>query len=84
MCNLKETNLSFKEQNHEKLLGFSEFTELQPKNCVLAGASGMHAVCMCNIYQNVKLMISVAKLYDLTEKQVKTYDSLSKIVMCQV
>jgi hypothetical protein len=61
--NLKETYLSFKEQNPEKLLGFSKYTEIQPKNCVLVGVNGMYAVCVC--------MISGAKLYDLTEKQVK-------------
>jgi hypothetical protein len=40
----------------------------------LVGVSGMHAVCVCTIHQNVKLTISGVKLYDLTEKQVKTYD----------
>jgi hypothetical protein len=74
LCNLKEVYLSFKEQNPEKLLGFSKLAELRPKNCVLAGASGMHAVCVRTIHQNVKLMISGANLYDLAEKQVKTYD----------
>jgi hypothetical protein len=34
LCNLKKTNLSFKEQNPEKLLGFSKFAELRPKLCV--------------------------------------------------
>jgi hypothetical protein len=34
LCNLKEVYLSFKEQNPEKLLGFSKFAELWPKNCV--------------------------------------------------
>jgi hypothetical protein len=33
---------------------------------VLAEASGTHAV-----HQNVKLMVSGAKIYDLTEKQIK-------------
>jgi hypothetical protein len=46
-CNLKEAYLSFKEQNPEKLLEFSKCAELWPRNCVLAGASGAHAVCVC-------------------------------------
>jgi hypothetical protein len=36
--------------------------------------SGMHVVCVYTIHQNAKLLISGAKLYDLTEEQVKTYD----------
>jgi hypothetical protein len=46
LCNLKEAYFSFKEQNPEKLLGFPKFAELQPKNCVLAEASGTHAICV--------------------------------------
>jgi hypothetical protein len=81
LCSLKEVCLSFKERNPEKLLGFSKFAELWPENCELAVASGTHAVCVYTIDQNVKLMILGAKLYDLTEKKVKTYDAgLSKII----
>jgi hypothetical protein len=58
LCNIKEAYLSFKEQNPEKLLGFSKFTELWPKNCVLAGASSTHAIYVCTIHQNVILVIS--------------------------
>jgi hypothetical protein len=72
LCNLKEAHLRFKEHNPEKLLGFSKFAELQPENYVLAGASDTHAFYVCTIHQNVKFMISGAKVYDLTEKQVKT------------
>jgi hypothetical protein len=58
LCSLKEAYLSFKQQNPEKLQGFSKFAELLPKNSVLAEASGIHAVCVCSNHQNVKLMIS--------------------------
>jgi hypothetical protein len=50
----------------------SKVCRVAAKNYVLVGASGMHAVCVCTIPQYVKLMISSAKLYDLTEKQIKT------------
>jgi hypothetical protein len=42
--------------------------QFQPKYCVLAEASVTHAVFVYTIHQNVKLVISDAKLYDLTEK----------------
>jgi hypothetical protein len=44
----------------------------------------MQAVCVCTVYHNVELMISGAKLYDLTEKQVKTYDKCLTKVTCNV
>ena len=28
-------------------VGFSKFAELRPKECVLAGATGTHSVCVC-------------------------------------
>jgi hypothetical protein len=49
------------------------------KNCVTDGASNMHAICVHTIHHKVKLTISGAKLYVLTEKQAKTYNYFSKI-----
>jgi hypothetical protein len=45
--------------------GFSGFALLGQKS-VLAEASSTHALCVYTIHQNVKLMISDAKLYDFT------------------
>jgi hypothetical protein len=50
------------------------------KNCVMDGASNMHAICVHTIHQKVKLTISGAKLYVLTEKQAKIYNYFSKII----
>ena len=47
-------------------IGFSKFPELRPQHCVLAGASGTHAVCVCTIHQNVKLMMIGGKIADLS------------------
>jgi hypothetical protein len=55
LCNLKEACVIFNKQNPEKLLIVSTFLELQPKNFVLAGSSGTHAVCVRSTHQNVKL-----------------------------
>lgn len=62
LCNLKEAFEQFKETFPEHKIGFSKFAELRPKECVLAGASGTHAVCVCTIHQNIKLMFQGAKL----------------------
>ena len=47
-------------------IGFSKFAELYPQHCVLAEASGTHAVCVCTIHQNVKLMMTGGKIADLS------------------
>ena len=60
-CNLKELFQSFKLKYPDCKVGFSKFAELRPKECVLAGASGTHTVCVCIIHQNVKLMIKGQK-----------------------
>ena len=44
--NLKEVYQQFKDQFSTEKVGFSKFAELRPKNCVLAGGSGTHAVCL--------------------------------------
>ena len=47
---------------HITKIGFSQFAELRPKHCVLAGANGTHSVCVCTIHQNVKLMSLVQEM----------------------
>ena len=44
--NLKEVYQEFKENHPMEKIGFSKFAELRPRHCVLAGASGTHAVCV--------------------------------------
>ena len=58
LCNLKEAYQQFRTEFPEVNVGFSKFAELRPKQCVLAGASGTHCVCVCTIHQNVKLMLN--------------------------
>jgi hypothetical protein len=69
LSNLKEAYQLFKEKFPDEKIGFSKFAELRPKQCVLAGASGTHSVCVCTIHQNVKLMMLGAKLPDLTARR---------------
>lgn len=61
-CNLKELYQSFKLEFPNCQVGFSKFAELRPNECVLAGASGTHTVCVCIFHQNVKLMIEGQKI----------------------
>ena len=68
LCNLKEAFQRYKSMFPDKKISFSKFASLRPKECVLAGASGIHSVCVCTIHQNVKLMIHGSKLGHLTEE----------------
>ena len=66
ICNLKEAYELFKSKNQNIRIKFSKFTELRPKECVLAGGVETHCVCICTIHQNMKLMIVRAQLGTLT------------------
>jgi len=57
LVNLRELYVSFTTSNGNKR-GFSKFCELRPKSCVTVSASGMHSVCVCEIHQNVKLLLA--------------------------
>ena len=65
LSNLREVYHEFKEKFPDRKIGFSKFAELRPKHCILAGASGTHSVCVCTIYQNVKLMMLSMQIPDL-------------------
>lgn len=57
LSNLKELFQHFRNENPDEKIGFSKFASLRPRNCVLAGASGTHTICVCVIHQNIKLMM---------------------------
>ena len=84
LSNLRELYQLFKNKFPNEKVGFSKFAALRPKQCVLAGASGTHSVCVCTIHQNVKLMMLGAKLPDLTASSdlpLLTYrDCLARII----
>ena len=67
--NLKELYQAFKNEHPTLHIGFTKFAELRPKHCILAGASGTHAVCVCTIHQNVKLMLEGVKIQRLSPSQ---------------
>jgi hypothetical protein len=76
LCNLKELYSHFKNSHPGVKVGFSKFASLHPRNCIMAGASGTHSVCVCTIHLNVKLMLEACKISELTrssEHHLSTY-----------
>ena len=45
-CNLSELYVNFKAQHSTVKIRLSKFSQLRPRNCILAGASGTHTVCV--------------------------------------
>jgi len=80
---LRELYLKFKESNTDIKIGFSKFAEFRPKNCVLAGASGTHNVCVCVHHQNVKLMLAGLDISRLTSGTIKDYKDCISNIVCQ-
>lgn len=84
LCNLNEAFRKFKELHSDLKIGFSKFAELRPKQCILAGASGTHSVCIGTIHQNVKLMFLGARLQILGDDEFKTYHHCLAATRCNL
>ena len=85
LCNLSELYRMFKDEHPTEKVGFSTFASLRPRHCILAGASGTHAVCVCTYHQNVKLMMHGARLSELTSSDgisFKTYHHCIANTIC--
>jgi len=84
LCNLKEAYRCFKDLYPQQKIGFSKFAELRPGECVLAGASGTHCVCVCVHHENVKLMMAGGKVSDITVNgvQLASYHHCLAQVQC--
>ena len=54
--NLRKLYEAWKEANPDKKVAFSTFAALRPRYCVLVGATGTHAVCVCKYHHNARLM----------------------------
>jgi hypothetical protein len=54
LCNLKELYSHFKNSHPGVKVGFLKFASLHPRNCIMAGASGTHSVCVCMCVQFTK------------------------------
>ena len=84
LCNLKEAYQLFVSRHPDMKIGFSKFAELRPKECVIAGSSGTHSVCVCTTHQNVKLMMVGTPMEDASDgvMQLNHYSSALAVVRC--
>lgn len=86
LTNLNELYQMFKTEYASHKIGFSKFCELRPQNCILAGKSGTHTVCVCTLHQNVKLMMHGAKLNSLAlvgdNATIKNWQDCLYQIMC--
>ena len=67
-----QRSLASIQQHPGSKVGLSKIAKLGPKECVLAGATGTHSVCVCTIHKNVKLMMegTIAGLLTINAKDV--------------
>ena len=82
LCNLKEAYQHFKVLHPSVKVGFSTFASLRPKECVLAGSSGTHTVCVCTHHQNTKLLFIGSKLSVLSHGAFTHYRHCLAAIMC--
>ena len=76
------------------MIGLSKFCELRPKWCVTVLSSGTHSVCVCNQYQNTKLLVDSfcsavkpklkRKAEESENKNVPKFDIIYKDLMAMV
>lgn len=85
LSDIKVLHSQFQEQHPEFPIGLTKFAELRPKNCVCAGSSGTHSVCVCVIHENFKMMIDAANFEKLTfdtDIIIKDYNDCFKLCLC--
>lgn len=84
--NLNEIYQLFKQKYPFEKVSFSKFASLRPPECVLAGSSGTHVVCVCLIHENFKLSFHGAKLDKLKcsdeSQPFSSYRDCLKMVIC--
>ncbi|KYN07562.1 hypothetical protein ALC62_01467 [Cyphomyrmex costatus] len=86
LSNIKELYQRYREQYLADKIGFSKFASLRPENCVLAGGSGTHTICVCALHQNIKLMVLGANLSSLTKDStipLQHYNDCLKSIICE-
>ena len=75
LCNLKKLHIEFLKCTHLQI-GFSKFCQLRPKwSITMNSGSGINSVCVCEIYQNVKLLATVLPCY---------YKELLALMVCNI
>ncbi|KAF2879040.1 hypothetical protein ILUMI_27134 [Ignelater luminosus] len=85
MCNIDELYQQFKSEYPDTKVGLTKFFTLRPKQCIFAGDSGTHVVCVCIYHQNVKLMLNGGDILSLTSESaipLTSYKDCLKKMMC--
>ena len=57
LCNFQELYTGFKKRQPNVYIGFSKFSALRPKLCILVGSKITHSGCACSAHQNVVLLV---------------------------
>lgn len=58
LYNIHELHKKFTEVFPDEKIGLTKFQKLRPRECISAGKSGTHNVCVCKIHQNIKLQLN--------------------------
>lgn len=84
LANLSEIYKAFREKFPDVKVSFSKFAEFRPRECVLAGSSGTHTVCVCTTHQNFKLMVYNSGLLPLSfnGKKIVTHKDFLAAIKC--
>jgi len=81
LVNLKEMYEHFRKDNPESKIGFSKFCDLRPRWCITVGSRSSHSVCVCEIHQNVKLLVSA--LHNVGIQNI-SYEDLMSTMVCNI
>lgn len=85
LSNIEELYQVFKTEYPDVKIGLTKFYTLRPKQCILAGDSGTHLVCVCTYHQNAKLMLSGGDIDSLTSgtnMHLTSYKDCLRMMMC--
>ncbi|KAK3924233.1 Tissue factor [Frankliniella fusca] len=80
LSTLLRLHLKYVEEHPQNYLSSGLFCEMRPKECVLAGSSGTHVVCVCVYPKNPRLMFEGAHLKESVLRGVSECKSL---LLCQ-
>lgn len=86
LLDLRGLHTIYKQTHVEFPVSFSKFAQLRLKNCILAGASGTHSVCVCTIHQNSKLMLDAIDIQQLTassNRPISNYKDCLQQITCE-
>lgn len=61
LFNIQDLHTKFRKAFPDEKIGLTKFQALRPRECISAGPSGTHNVCVCKIHQNVKLQLTGLK-----------------------